>query len=397
MTTTTELTTTFQNETLEKSIQILRELETRKVDIVTPIQGMRMTPNGYVMIDGYTTEKGGEDILMIKPNRVAHHQIAEKLKIPYKYWMRMYENNTYLAATNFNEWIAYELEEKGELKTRRLYVRSYTDESGGTLGVMRALLGGSYLSVDNLPTLISTLSAVKEISDRDNLDILVDRLDLTDKKLYVRFVVPSIEAESTEALRNYRDPNGGSTGGLGTSNGIVTGFVISNSETGQAKFNLAPRIRFLACNNGMIWADEAYTRKHVGTRMEEGTYRADTIRSGEETVRKQVRDHVTRFLDPEFLGQRVADIEEMAARKILNPVQCCRNMAVLTGMSEAQTDGILDHFVRQGDVSSVFSVAQAFTSYAQETDPETRYELESAATGLLSMSNRCDTAEVLKK
>ena len=392
-----QISTTFENATLEEAIGNLQNLKKRRRDFVVPVQSLKMTDAGKVLIHDIADAQFGSDgsYVIIKPNDVAHRQIANRFKIPATYWRRMVADHPELAAKNFNGWINHELFTKGEEKTRRMLVRSYMETPGGNMGTFRALLSDKYLVYDNLDVLAVALKAVKSANDQHGLNITVDKCDLTEEKMFVRFTCKDIEQQAPSALKDYRDPDGGANGGLGISNGIITGFVLSNSEVGQGSLTIAPRAVVLACKNGMIWKDEAFKRTHLGAKMSEGEaiWKEDTKRANVVLVEKQLRDMIEKYVNPDFLAQRVADIEEMAARKLNHPVEACKNMCDAIGITESERDNVFEYFVKQGDASSVFSVAQAMTSYAHTCKADRRFQIEKEATGLLSIANKCDIAK----
>lgn len=392
-----QISTTFENATLEEAIRNLQNLKARRRDFVVPVQSMKMTDGVQVLIDGIGDTKFGSDgsHVVIKPNDVAHRQIANRFKIPAQYWRRMVSDHPELAAKNFNGWINREVAVKGENKSRRMLVRSYMNMPGGNMGTFRALLSDKYLVYDNLDILAVALKAVKSANDQHGLNISVDKCDLTDTKMFVRFTCKDIEQQAPSALTNYRDPDNGANGGLGISNGIITGFVLSNSEVGQGSLTIAPRAIVLACKNGMIWHDEGFKRMHLGAKLSEGeaVWKEDTKRANVILVEKQLRDMIEKYVSPDFLAQRVADIEEMAARQLTHPVECCKNMCEAIGMNESERDNVFEYFVKQGDTSSVFSVAQAMTSFAHTCNPDRRFQIEKEATGLLNIANKCDIAK----
>lgn len=401
-----EITTTFSNASLEEAINTLQDLKSRRRDFVVPVQSMKMTDAGQVLVEGIRTVQAQElsvpgvsfqkEYILVTPNDIANRQIANRFNIPSRYWKRMLDEHPELMAKNFNGWIQKEVATKGEAKSRRMLIRSYMNDQGGSVGIFRALLSDKYLVYDSLDVLAVALKAVKAANDLHGLNIGVDKCDLSDSKLYVRFTCKDIEQEAPTALRSYRDPNNGDHGGLGISNGIITGFVLSNSEVGQGSLSIAPRVKILACSNGMVWDDEGFKRMHLGGKLSEGeaVWKQDTKAANVLLIEKQLRDMIDKYVSPDFLSQRVKDIEEMAARKLEHPVECCRNMCEAIGMNESEANAVFEQFIKQGDVSSVFSVAQAVTSYAHDCDPDRRFQLEKEATGLLKVANKCDVKPV---
>lgn len=404
MTTTDQIQTSFQDATLNEAIQTLKALKARRRDIIIPIGRLRMNNSGRVVIDNLKAEAApllfdGIEVptapenlqIVTTPNDTAHRQIADKLDIPFKYWSRMVAENPTLAAENFNSWARWETETKGP-KSRIFFFRSYMDEPGGNIGTMRALLSDRFMPVDNLSLLTIALTAINEEVKNNGLDIAIDRLDLTEERFYTRFYSPTIGRESKELLGRFRDPNDGRFGGMGRDNGIVSGFILSNSEVGMGSVLLAARLLISACSNGMIWADEAFSRRHLGGKMDEGIYKEDTHQANIALIEKQIRDSIAKYLSPDFLGHRVKELEEMAQRRLIYPVQALKNFGQEIGMSEEEIDGALDAFVKSGSASNAFDIAQAVTSYAHHTKPGRRFELEAQAVEVMRYIDKADRA-----
>lgn len=398
----TEFQTSFQDATLGQAIDTLRDLKKRRRDIIVPIDRMRMNDSGRIVVDKVKVEGqplliddmefptiASEEQIVTTPNDIAHSHISEKLQIPIKYWQRMLTQNPALAAENFNSWVRWERDTQGG-KARNFFLRTYMDEPGGNIGMMRALLSDRFMPIDNLSLLTIALTTIKEETERRGIDIAVDRLDLTDKRLYVRFYSPSIGRESRELLGRFRDPNNGRFGGLGQDNGIVSGFILSNSEVGYGSVLLAARVLIAACSNGVMFADEKYARRHLGGKMGEGEYREDTHRANIELIKKQIRDSIARYLSPDFLGQRVSELEEMGQRRLLHPLQAVKNFGQEIGMTDEEIDGALDAFARSGSTQTAFDVMQAVTSYAHHSSPDRRFELETAASQVMAYIDKAD-------
>jgi hypothetical protein len=282
--------------------------------------------------------------------------------------------------------------EKGGEKSRRMLLRCTMNEIGGSVGMLRAVLSDRFLVYDNLDVLGLALKAVKKFNDERGLNIEVDKLDLSDERMYVRFIVPGIEMEARNALKNYVDPDGGKNGGLGVSNGIVTGFVLSNSEVGMGSLMVAPRLKILACANGMVWNEEAFKRVHLGGKMEEGekVWSDETKRANINLIESQLSDMIEKYCSEDFLGEKVSEIIEMSERELNYPVEAVKNIGGSIGLNEDELDGVLNYFVSQKSGNNVFGIAQALTTQAHHSSPERRMELETAATGLMELIDGCD-------
>lgn len=359
----------------------LIRLKALRYDAVVNMSDLDMTGQGYI-VDA--RNKG-----VFKPNRHAQRQVATKLGIPFKYWEKMANDIPALLSLNFNSWVQKYYEEDQD---KKVFIRCYRDEVGSRTGVLRAVLSNYYMPIDNLSLLAIALDAITKMKNEAGIDIRVGKCNLSETNFYVKFVSPTIRQEGINFLKNYRDPNNGEFGGLGRDNGIVSGFVISNSEVGVGSLNVSPMLTMKACLNNMIWRDENFSRRHIGSRMDVGVYEDDTKRSALQTIKLQIRDNIKKFLHPDFMGQQVKHIQDMAERKLINPLECARNMSAELGLNDEEIDSVLTNFMRQGTNESVFDVAQAITAFAHHQTPDKKIQLESDATGLMALVEKCDVA-----
>lgn len=373
------LQTTFQNTKLEQAYNELTKLKERRLDIILPIENSMFTDEGQVWV------KGSESLFL--PNDHANMQIAAKMGIPQAYWTRLQKDVPALAAKNYNGLVMHELETKKE-KARKVMIRGYKNDDG--TATMRALLSDKYLAIDNLSILACALEVISKMQQETGIEIRVDRCDLSETNMYVRFYCPTIEEQAPEALKNYKDPANGEFGGLGSDNGIVTGFVLRNSEVGAGKFLIAPYVTILACRNGMVFKDEAYEKTHLGGKMDEGIYKDDTHEANMNLIKLQIRDNIERYVNADFLGQRVADIKEMAARKINNPAEVIQNVGKEIGLKESEIEQVFLQFIGQGSASTAFDVAQAMTGAARYMEPETQFTLQVQAANILKLVEKAD-------
>lgn len=381
---------TFRSKKLKDAFQVLQDLRAKKCDVVMPIQDLEMTCMGDIIIT-YEDNTGISRPLLLTISDTAHYQIASNLSIPFKYWKKMCAELPDLAAQNFNSWIAKEEKDKGADKTRRRLVRAYWDnEVNDTTGVMRALLSDRYFTVDNISFLTTALQAANKVMEERGIEIVVEECNLSDENLYVRFNCPSVRAEAKEALKNYRDPNGGEFGGVGRDFGITTGFIISNSEVGAGKAIVAPLCLIRACNNNMIWKDEAFQRTHLGGKVNEGFFSQETKEKNVELIKSQIDDAVTHMTGEDFLGKMMHEIETMAARKISHPVQVMNNLAVEWSLPDYEAEGILNAFMKGGSTDNAFDVAQAVTAYAHSSSPDRRFDLECKSVGIMALIDKLD-------
>lgn len=366
---------TFQNLTLESAVVQLKSLKDRRIDLVAPIKDMFIHHDGTFVVD----QPGGVTINST-PNNVAHEHISAKFGIPRKYWRKCYEELPRLAAAQVNQWIQFEMAKE---KHRSMFFRAYKNE--GQKDTMRALLSNSYLPYDNYLLLGVVMDAVQQFSKQTDLEIKVKSCDISEKRMYVRFECPSIEQDIKAELGNYSDPH---TVKAVRENGVVAGFTITNSEVGFGKLAVAPIVIVKACNNGMVWYDESYNRRHLGGRMDDGIYKEDTQKANFGLIGKQVRDHIEKFLHPDFLNQSVNYIKETASIQMKNPYEQAQLFTNELSLNDDETSEFFNCLLNQGQMGTGFDMIQALTSTAKKFGPDRKWELECKSTDLIKTLNK---------
>jgi hypothetical protein len=225
----------LQNEKLESLVSFLEEVNKVKVDFSVPFNEMDME-NGNIQIhpsfmEGLHTK--GVDLstiseTVLRMNFSAETQLCNRLGIRIDYWRKCKANIAELADLNVNHWLKYHAEKKNKNLLLRTYMKG-TEGSGSTDGLLRAVLSERYGIVDNIDILYAVLDAITQAAKESKIHVIAETCDLTDKRMYCRFIAPQIQQNSIDLLRGYRNPNEDHEGGVGT----CVGFVIGNSETGH--------------------------------------------------------------------------------------------------------------------------------------------------------------------
>lgn len=392
MSITTADNTITRDAGLEKIVEILRDQQAHKVDIVTPAAAMRAR-NGRIVLKGT-----GEAIITADgvssvdgeylPTGVFDEGISEKLKIPLAYVRRMRLQAPDLYDTNVNGWLhgrarlvegTREILREGE--SRSFMLRLFRGEDGGT-GVARALLSSKFNRIENLDVLMCALEGVKAAG----VEINVQGADLDDRRMYVRIAAPQIQVYAPALLRNYRSPFNGNRG---SDNPVVSaGIEIKNSEVGGGKFSITPRIVFQVCRNGVTMAKDVLARTHLGARLDDGViqWSDETQRIGLDLVKAQTRDAVRTFLNVDYVTRTIEAMQERAETPVSAPGETIENLGKALLYDEATTNGILEHFIKGGDLSAG-GIMHAVTSFAQEvTSPATASYLESTAVQAMELA-----------
>ena len=390
--------------TLAELVTELKDQNLQKNDFVVPANLLSME-NGFLVVNNYNnndsltkllTEVGikseeADNKLILNCLPVLHQHLAEKLDIPRKYYNRLTSlDEKTLIDTNVSYWLK-------NMKSN-VFLRTFINKDKNE-GYARALLSDRYNVIDNFDVLLATLEAVK--SSGLNLQIEDNGCDLSENKMYLRFIAPDVEINAPDLLKNYRNPKGNpdGDGGSKVGDGIISGFVITNSEVGQGSFSISPRAVILKCKNGMVFKEDAYGKIHLGGKMDNFSainWSEDTKRKNYELIMAQVQDAVKQFTSEDFLAKKISELNEYATVELKHPMDTVKNVTKLLNVSEEKERSILDLFIRGGDFTPL-GVSQALTFYAHETkDADEAHDLEVEAISILPKIKSMDVPTVVK-
>ena len=313
---------------------------------------------------------------------IALEGISKKLDIPSSYLRRMAKDNVTLLDDNVNSWLQ---RDGRRFLIRCLRHRTAAHGPGGGHGTARAFLSDSYLRIDNLQVLLAALDGIRQAG----VAVQVASCDLTERRMYVRFVSPDVQVMAPQLLKNYRSPFDGRRGSdLPV---ISAGFMLTNSETGYGKYSLAPWLRVEVCTNGQT-VDKTFakTRIHRGARItdDDGIIEPSerTIRHHLELITSQTIDAVRAYLDADFLGRIVRDLQQAADVAVTQPDTTIKIVADRLQYTKDQQAAILAHFIAGADLSAG-GIMQAVTSVARSIpDADAAYRMETTATQALHLA-----------
>jgi len=385
--------------TLAELVTELKDQNLQKNDFVVPANLLSME-NGFLVVNNYNNNDSltkllnevgikseeSENKLILNCLPVLHSHLSEKLDIPRKYYNRI---TALEEKTLIDENVSYWLKNmKGNV-----FLRTFINKDKNE-GYARALLSDRYNVIDNFDVLLATLEAVK--SSGLNLKIEDNGCDLSENRMFLRFIAPDVEINAPEIVKKYTNPKGNKSN---VGDGIITGFVITNSEVGQGSFSISPRVVILKCDNGMVFKDDAYGKIHLGGKMENYSqinWSEDTKRKNYELIISQVKDAVKQFTSEEFLAKKISELAEYAQIELKHPMDTVKNVTKHLNMSEEKERSILDFFMRGGDFTPM-GVSQALTFYAHETkDADEAYDLEVEAVSILPKIKSMDVPTVVK-
>jgi hypothetical protein len=384
MNTAKNLVAPVRNATLQDLADMLNAQDAAKLDVNFPVVNLRME-NGVARLAGLSVF---EDALYL-PTAIADGHIADKLGIPGAYLKKLRAERTDLYDANVNGWV-HGLENVARPDGRSMTFRLFQGEPG-TQGVLRAVLSDKYGIIDNLDVLVAALQGVKDAG----ITTEILSCDLTENKMMVKIAAPEIFVNAPELLNGYRSPFQGANlpewarkkfGVDG--NGVFAGLVLTNSETGGGAFTLVPRIGVLSCMNGMMRTKDAIRRVHIGTKWDEGEiqWTDEVYKRTLDLITAKTKVAVQNFLSEEYLTKTVDDISGKAATPVENAADAIQVVTKQVGFTDTQRDGILDHFIKGGQMTAG-GIMQAVTSFAQELeDADVAFEMEAAATKVLELA-----------
>lgn len=303
----------------------------------------------------------------LTPIGVFHSQVAEKLGIPKRYYDKM-NTDSHIKILDNN--VTYWLKESKS----NFMLRTFLDKDE-KFGVVRALLSDRFRVIDNYDILLAVLSAIRETG----LNIKIDEngCDITDKRMYVRFICPDVEIQAPELLKNYKKPDGSNNVGTG----IVSGFVITNSEVGFGTMSISPRAKVLVCNNGLVVTKEKFSQVHLGAKLEQYStveWSEGTKQKNLELIISQIKDYVIRFSSAEFLGESISSLIEKN-KELEYPTDAVVNICNKLSITEEKQKDILNFFIKSGDMSS-FGLSQSLTYFAHaKANADEQYEIETSS------------------
>jgi len=279
-----------------------------------------------------------DDIAVLEPTKHCHRQLATWSGIGTRYYEKMRDDSPALLAGNVNHWLG-KTPDKGEC--RRL-VRSMD-------GKARAFLSDQYLRLDNEDVAETTFQVLENVPD-----IEIGSCDITDKRLYIKALFPRTQAD------------------VKVGDAVQSGVVVTNSEIGLGAFNVDPFVHRLVCLNGMVVMVKGLgvRRVHLGPRIAQGAieYQQDTIAAAAKSALLQCRDAVTTFADPAYFEKQVAVMRAATeGQQIEHPIKAMEVLAKDIGLTENESESILERMLRGGDLSK-WGCLNAVTNLANDTE-----------------------------
>lgn len=362
-------TQTLRHGDIEGLVQLLRQQHMHKADVVVPLESLRFT-DGHLEVAGLDPvldEEFGTGFVdvsgLYRPAGPVDSQLTSILDIPVRYIKKLRDEHVDLLDTNLNE--LSELTGQGGKKVLIRLLWGTDENFPGSTGVVRAILSDKYRVYDNLDTVLSVLSGMHEAGLGPEA---IDRVDLSDNRLYIHVSAAGIEVVAREMMKGYRSPfidRPGEELPL-----VRAGIAFSNSEVGSGAFKITPEAIFLRCMNGWTIEADKFRKVHLsGSKLEEGLidWSDETRANANALVRSQVKDAVGTFLSKDYLESVVAELTKDATVELKQPEETIKLIAKELIYTRAEADAILSMFVKGGQMTSG-GIGQAVTAASQEIE-----------------------------
>lgn len=266
-------------------------------------------------------------------NDLGHEQIAGRLAIPQKYYDRMRTDEPRLLKLNVNTWLSQEPKEKRMVRTLD--------------GNVRAFLSDRYRPLDNYDLAEIAFDRLTKAGCR------IESTELTERRLYIKAVTDRIRYEVRKG------------------DVVQAGIVISNSEVGCGSVKIEPLVFRVVCLNGLIAADAAMKRYHVGRSGSEGDFaqeffKNETRQADDKAFWMKVRDVITGAFDQIQFSKIVDRMKFAADQEIKGSVEgAIEIVQEKFGFNDDERGGILRHLIHGGDLSQ-WGLVNAITRSAQD-------------------------------
>jgi hypothetical protein len=280
---------------------------------------------------------------------LAHDQIGARTQIPAKYYDRMRAEAPDLLATNVNRWF------RDKPETRMIRTLG---------GDARAFLSNRYQRIEHEQIAEAALPVLYDLPG-----VQITSCEVTDRRLYIHFVVPAIQGE------------------VKVGDVVQAGGIIQNSEVGLGSVSVAGLIWRLWCLNGAKTSD-AFRRNHVGRQIDEGAleWSDDTKRADDATVLLKVRDMVRAVVDETRFRATLNQLQGLTEAKVTgDPAKAIEVLAQTVNATESERGGMLRRLIEGKDLSA-WGMMNAVTGLAHDAASYDRaVELESAGGNLINL------------
>lgn len=343
--------------------ELVKELERQKaakIDFVADSRSVKVMPRNVGTGTGFLEIVAGDKQVgefLTAPHRLSDRaidQIGERVKptVPGRFARELAAQQPRIAADLLNQMLT-------ETPSRVMF--RCLD------GRVRAALSNKYRILDDLDIAFASLDVIK----RNNGTIL--ECTASESRMEIKFTATHMVEHIPEdrggggfekhLRRTTLDPN--QFRNLGK--GAVCPFVrVSHSGVGEGGLNVGYGVLRLACINGAV-TEQAMNQIHLGAAQDMGLLTEETIAADSKAIMLKCRDLIQVSLDSRTFGRIVTVAKKAQADTIEAPSAAVANLVENAGLSDADREGILAHFLRDYDANR-WGLAQAVSRYSQECD-----------------------------
>jgi len=354
---------------LEALLTEVQRQNTVKKDFVASTQdNVRMVeapdlPLGVAVV---MKKDGAAELERFTISEHAHKQIAARLTIPSRYYMRLLQDHRDLVIHQVNA----------------LFEREPASRLFRTLdGTLRAFLSDRYLRLDNKDVLEQTLPAIV----KGDLETKLLSTNVGENKMNVKVLFTGDEL-AHEVTSRTKD---------GSPRIIRPGFRMSNSETGSGTLAIEGFFYDGYCLNGCVYGKIdafSFKRTHLGGRLIEGAnfeVISDESRELEDkAIISQVSDVMKSMANPEFAQTMVDRLRATTeSGDVKSPVGAVDLAVKELDLREEEKESILTTFIEDRDYSQ-WGLASAVTAVANKDDTtyERACELENVGANIIDLN-----------
>lgn len=336
-------------------IERLRTIDQTRRDWISYLnepQTFHMETDGTIS----ATDPDGQ-IQKLFPTYWAHGQIAEMLKIPSAYYLRMLREDTDLLSKNVNRWLQ-------NINSPKMLRTSFYQKNR-----LIAVLSDRYLPISNFKVLNYALTTASNKLEGRNISL--HNTYFTDKLMTATIYSTDLKITPTQDSKDT----------------YYLGLHVSNSEVGYASLEIMPVLVRMVCTNGMIMDKQyhgSYTRRHIGSKNTIGDIlSSETMRKEQDYVLSVINDIVQSAFDIDQAQITVEKLQEMKQKAI--KAEWINRTSEVMGFSEQENKAIWDKIANNNRHDFI----QAVTSTANDLlrdgkKPERATELQKKAYKLVN-------------
>jgi hypothetical protein len=320
-----------------------------KEDFIAPSSALRFGVNPANQITVSLPNDRAFDLTTL-----AENQVGDFLGIPRRFAQRL--------STEMPDLLAHNLNTLGGRTDSRRMLRTLD-------GVGRSFLSDSYKRVDNEEVFDGIFPSLMRLGAE------VESCNVSDDYLHLQAVIHRMEGEIRVG-----DP-------------VRYGVVISNSEVGRGSLSIRPILYRLRCLNGMVVADQARRRAHIGGSYLENAdlgwlaLTSETQKLKVKAMVAELGEYLESLATPERFEKTLGAYREVADQPLpADPTPVVESLAARYSLNKSESESALVALCESKDYTR-WGLANAVTWIANDASSYDRaVELEAVGGTLMGLS-----------